>query len=185
MVCWVCYFAPGSCSRPNTLSYQHNLYFQPQPNALPSSVLPFGSKASQCNEAACANVHHGRIKADLQHPRKRQKKPEWYQIHYLSLKGSQELKLLCICCKAILSRGQLLNRLLESCTVTAFLYTTSFCLSKKILLSDYIIPSSLLWFVMIWWKDSLKISSSWCTFTAKACIFHHCCHGFIYTEQFM
>lgn len=25
--CWVFYFTPGACSRPNTPSYQHNLYF--------------------------------------------------------------------------------------------------------------------------------------------------------------
>lgn len=73
---WLFYFVPISCSRSNTPSYQCNLYFYTQPNTLPSSVFPSGSKASQCNEASCANVHQGRIKADLQHPRKRQKKPE-------------------------------------------------------------------------------------------------------------
>lgn len=62
-----------------------------------------------------------------------------------------------------------------------------FCLSlyTKILLSDNTAMRKQQWFVMIWWKNSWRIRTRWCTFTAKACIFLHCCHGFIYTEQFM
>ena len=39
---------------------------------------------------------------------------------------------MCICCKTVLSRGQLLSRLSGSYIVSAFFYASSLCLSTKL-----------------------------------------------------
>lgn len=94
-------------------TYQHNFNFHPQ---LSPPVLGHLRKMKQLALMYAARGQK-QIISILEPGQKKIIRKQNYQV---IVNGSQELKIPCTCCEALLSRGQLPNRLLGSCIVIAF-----------------------------------------------------------------